>query len=475
MNKPILVFTCLLPAIPCQARTITVDDDGPADFNNIQAAIDDSNNADTVIVAEGRYYENIEFLGKNIVLRSTDPNKPDVVANTIIDGNNLGSVVTFSGTEDETCVLAGFTICNGYDTRAGGICGGTVEVATHAIIRNNMITANTLWNGGAVVFCDGLIQNNTVCKTSSLCSGVALRDCQGTIEGNAIVDNRCAGLVGCGGLVHNNYISGNSTGLANCNGIIQNNTVSDNLCEGLGLCNGIIQNNIISYNGAGIYRGDEAIIRNNVITGNWAGGLIYCHGEIRNNLIAGNSSALGGGLSMCGGIIENNTIVHNSASRGGAFYCSGGTIRNCIIWGNTATEGAQLYKSSQPSYSCVQDWAEGGTGNICADPLFTDPNNNDYHLKSRAGRYEPTTKTWVKDNITSPCIDAGDPLIPIMYEPFPNGGIINMGAYGGTAEASKSYFGEPVCETIVAGDINGDCKVDLKDFALIAFHWLEEY
>lgn len=126
MNKPILVFTCLLPAIPCQARTITVDDDGPADFNNIQAAIDDSNNANTVIVAEGRYYENIEFLGKNIVLRSTDPNKPDVVANTIIDGNNLGSVVTFSGTEDETCVLAGFTICNGYDTRAGGICGGTV-------------------------------------------------------------------------------------------------------------------------------------------------------------------------------------------------------------------------------------------------------------------------------------------------------------------------------------------------------------
>jgi hypothetical protein len=63
----------------------------------------------------------------------------------------------------------------------------------------------------------------------------------------------------------------------------------------------------------------------------------------------------------------------------------------------------------------------------------------------------------------------------IVYEPFPNGGIINMGAYSGTAEASKSYFGEPICETIVAGDINGDCKVNLIDFALIAFHWLEEY
>ncbi|MHC4643702.1 MAG: hypothetical protein ACYS32_18830, partial [Planctomycetota bacterium] len=70
-------------------------------------------------------------------------------------------------------------------------------------------------------------------------------------------------------------------------------------------------------------------------------------------------------------------------------------------------------------------------------------------------------------------IDAGDPAIPIGLEPFPNGGIINMGAYGGTAEASKSYFGEPVCEIIVAGDINGDCIVNSVDFALMAAHWLE--
>jgi len=59
------------------------------------------------------------------------------------------------------------------------------------------------------------------------------------------------------------------------------------------------------------------------------------------------------------------------------------------------------------------------------------------------------------------------------HEPFPNGGCINMGAYGGTPEASKSYFGGPSCETIVAGDINGDCKVDLSDFALLSLHWLD--
>ena len=42
------------------------------------------------------------------------------------------------------------------------------------------------------------------------------------------------------------------------------------------------------------------------------------------------------------------------------------------------------------------------------------------------------------------------------------------------AEASKSYFGRPPCETIVAGDINGDCEIDFEDFRLMALHWCED-
>ena len=63
-------------------------------------------------------------------------------------------------------------------------------------------------------------------------------------------------------------------------------------------------------------------------------------------------------------------------------------------------------------------------------------------------------------------------MSPIGYEPFPNGAIVNVGAYGGTAEASKSYFGQPVCRVVVAGDINGDCRVDFTDFAIMSLHWL---
>jgi hypothetical protein len=69
----------------------------------------------------------------------------------------------------------------------------------------------------------------------------------------------------------------------------------------------------------------------------------------------------------------------------------------------------------------------------------------------------------VADDVTSLCIDADDPMSPIGLEPFPNGGFINMGAYGCTSKASKSYFGKPLCDTIFAEAINGDCQVDRAD------------
>lgn len=38
----------------------------------------------------------------------------------------------------------------------------------------------------------------------------------------------------------------------------------------------------------------------------------------------------------------------------------------------------------------------------------------------------------------------------------------------GRSRRVKSYFGEPVCETIAAGDMKGDCSVDFANFELAA-------
>jgi predicted outer membrane repeat protein len=235
-----------------------------------------------------------------------------------------------------------------------------------------------------------------------------------------------------------------------------------------------------------------------------------------NCILCGNVAYQNGGAIDCFGsspILINCTINGNKATKQGggillAGYGCSLRVINAILWGDTSgKDGPEIaindsdstlivtHSDVQGGKSAIYDpygtviW---GAGNIDADPCFAnpgywDPNgtledanddfwvDGDYHLKSQAGRWDPNSQSWVKDGVTSRCIDAGDPSSPIGLEPFPNGGIINMGAYGGSIEASKSYFGEPVCETIVAGDINGDCKVDFRDFALMAFHWLEEH
>ena len=135
----IVVFILATTTLAFAGQIIYVDADGPADFNNIQAAIDDSNDGDEIIVSMGIYYENIDFNGKNIILRSTEPLNPVVVANTMIDGSLGGSVVTFSGTESSACVLSGFTITNGRGTGVGRNYGGGIYGnGTRATIENNI-------------------------------------------------------------------------------------------------------------------------------------------------------------------------------------------------------------------------------------------------------------------------------------------------------------------------------------------------
>jgi hypothetical protein len=205
--------------------------------------------------------------------------------------------------------------------------------------------------------------------------------------------------------------------------------------------------------------------------------------SIDNCTFSGNTAKYGGGVfntwaSRIG--IVNCTFTNNAAYTGKALSCDpshfspNGYIKlnNCIIWedNNALFDYDPNGLTYAISYSNIQNGWEG-EGNINLDPCFVnpgywvdgddpnivavlgtpygepnDPNavwfDGDYHLKSQAGRWDPVSKSWIVDDITSPCIDAGDPNSPVGDEPEPNGGRINMGAYGGTIEASKSYAEE---------------------------------
>ena len=129
----------------------------PADLPTIQQAIGVANEGDTVLVSPGIYVENINFNGKNIIVASLFLNTQDpaYVSQTIIDGNQAGSVVTFENNEDSITLLSGFTIINGSSFYGGGIyCENSIPTLEDLRIVGNV--CNGFWGspgkGGGIFF-----------------------------------------------------------------------------------------------------------------------------------------------------------------------------------------------------------------------------------------------------------------------------------------------------------------------------------
>lgn len=161
--------------------------------------------------------------------------------------------------------------------------------------------------------------------------------------------------------------------------------------------------------------------------------------------------------------IRNVTVVNNAVGII-AWDNAVPTISNSILWYNSQSD----LQGAQATYSCIQHMATG-QGNISNNPIFVDPASDNYHLQSRMGHYAADSNGWVLDAQSSPCIDKGNPGNSPLQELEPNGGLINMGAYGGTAFASKSPGQWPN-----DADINHDGIVNFKDLAILSQNWLWE-
>jgi hypothetical protein len=229
---------------------------------------------------------------------------------------------------------------------------------------------------------------------------------------------------------------------------------------------------VIDANGAGPVvslthgEGSDCRLAGLVLTGgsNRVAAAVYCFRSsptITNCLIVGHQATdPTGSIVYCTGSdasFVNCTIADNLAGPQGAALCSVDghvAVVNSILWGNSPREVLTTGAGQATvSYSLVSGGRQGA-GNIAADPLFAwascwtqrdGPDGpdalctpGDYHVQSQAGRWDPVAVAWVQDGVTSPCIDAGDPGSAVGAEPAPNGGIINMGAYGSTIQASKS-------------------------------------
>jgi len=146
--KQFLIILILLLFTFINATIINI----PADQPTIQAGINASVHGDTVLVQPGRYYENINYNGKNITIASLYLTTQDslYIEQTKIDGNNSGSVVLFQNNENNDAKLIGFSIINGNSLSGGGIrCDSSNPTLLYLKIFNN--SANTGQGGG--IYC----------------------------------------------------------------------------------------------------------------------------------------------------------------------------------------------------------------------------------------------------------------------------------------------------------------------------------
>ena len=316
-------------------------------YDLIRHALNEALTGDEIVVGEGTYFEHIDFRGKNLTLRSSDPGDPAVVAATVIHGN--GQAVAFTSGEDDQCVLSGLTITA---DQAGIYCAGASPTIANCRIEHCGGPGIELREGSNPVLTNCEIASNT-----------------GTgVEMWVKKDGR---------IVVYNYPT-----MANC---------------------------LIAENGQGGISGGIPTMTNCTVVSNGGCGVSSLQPTVMNSIIyfnGDNSTAMQ---------VEGDAVVTYTAVRGG--------------WpgeGNIAGD---------PYFALVGFWDLNGTPDDVSDDSWVP---GDYHLRSQAGRWEPGEQAWVQDAVTSPCIDTGNADSDWTAEPEPNGQRINMGAYGGTPEASMS-------------------------------------
>ncbi len=313
----------------------------PADQPSIQAGIEFAMSGDTVLVAPGRYYENIDFRSKEIVVSSHFmlDQDPHHIFNTIIDGSqpihsDSAGCVRILCTGSEAPVLQGFNLTGGtgteyYDSfestrynHGGGVgTDGGAPIIQYNYIHDNISDPGRPMGGGGMFLQRGLpvVTNNIV--------------------------------------VHNNARYGCGIGVSYASPVFRNNIIAYNSGGSL-------------YGGGGIYQ--------------WQG-----YGLYENNTVAYNNSIMGGGgikIYQANGIVRNSIVWGNTGSLAPDFYLrsSNVTVEYCAF--PSADTGIGNI-STDPMF--VGDWFYTPLSSPCVDagspwPEFNDP----------ASPSAPTSARW---------------------------------------------------------------------------------
>lgn len=466
----------------------------------------DPNHRDPII------YETI--LSGDLNADDVDVNKPADLLLESTRSENCYHVVTGSGT-NETTVLDGFTITGGNGSSGGGMYNNNGSPT----LRLCTFRANSShYNGGSA---GGMYNNNG--------SHPSLTNCK--FIGNAAVLG--------GGMSNRN----SSPTLINCTFIA--NAADSNMYDGDA--------------GGGAIDSRESsspTLINCTFVGNSAtefgGAIVQEHGTLTlTNCILWNNTAPNANMVYLQQGYQVYAIVNISYSDIEGWQSGFHIEEGCTLnWGaGNIDANPHFVRSPQPPSPPPP--GQSTVSSVGSDNSWI---NGDYHLKSQAGRWKPsiyigldpaydgfidlvdfaefanywqkqgqaipadldrsgivdlsdlgllldnylksyTLGEWVLDSVTSPCIDAGDPISAWTAELWPHGKRINMGAYGATPEASMSlsnagniadfvpddyvayrdmmlFMDKWLCEGLfLAEDLDRNGFVNFADFAIFADNW----
>jgi len=153
----ILFLVCVLALVlsdQAEGETLYVDDDGGADFQRIQDAVDNATEGDVIRVYEGVYNESV-LVDRTLSLVGNGS------ANTTIDGGGVGNVVRVRA---DWCNVSGFRVVKSY---SGFWFGGIKLESDH----NRLLGNNCSGHANAGIYLNGADHNvieKTVCYSNDI-------------------------------------------------------------------------------------------------------------------------------------------------------------------------------------------------------------------------------------------------------------------------------------------------------------------
>lgn len=234
--------------------------DGPVEnatsgerYDCIRHAVTEAEAGDEIVAGPGVYHEKINFGGKNLTVRSSDPDDPAVVAATAINGSS--PAVTFPGGEDASCMLAGFTIT---DANTAIYCSGTSPTIVNCRIVANQGSGIKLHES-----CNPTITNCIIADNGG--SGIEME----APRAGRFVKYNYATIANCIISGNRQYgVWGDMPTLANC-------TIVGNRQHGVSAFEPVVTNSIIHYNGpdCGFAQIDSAsaTVTYSTVQGSWLG------------------------------------------------------------------------------------------------------------------------------------------------------------------------------------------------------------